>query len=178
MTKVVYIQNFDSGLKEIHEFIKLRKVRGVLALIGESPSGKTTLVKKYLAINNLTDATYLNVNDFIMTKLNKRQDYKALELDDRRGFLNRNKKIIEKMLSNKFYDHFKNYNLLILDSIELALKYQINLAAIAYEPASGGNTCIICVPGSITGDKIFFLNDPGVISYHHCDKIIQIQRSS
>lgn len=177
MYKVVTVSDLESGLKEIDSFVELPKVRGVLAVIGESPSGKTTLVKRYLTSHDLPqDKYYLNVNDFIVASLKQRQDYKALELDDRRGFLERNRRIIERTLSEKLNDHFKNNNILVLDSIELLFKYEVNLAALAYEPASGDKTCIICIPGSISGEKIYFMGKPGIISYHHCDKIIQIKR--
>ncbi|MHA1605658.1 MAG: hypothetical protein ACTSWF_13540 [Candidatus Freyarchaeota archaeon] len=176
MYKVTTVNNLESALKEIDDFVKLSKVRGVLAIVGESPSGKTTLVKQYLARRDLPeDKYYLNVNHFVITKLKQRQDYKALELDDKRGFLERNRKIIEKILSEKLKEHFKNNDLLILDSIELLFKYEINLASLAYEPASGGKTCILCVPGSVSGDKIYFMSKPGIISFYHCDKIIQIE---
>lgn len=175
--KVVTVSDLESGLKEIDSFVDLPKVRGVLAVVGESPSGKTTLVKQYLRSRDLSeDGHYLNVNDFIMTTLKHRQDYKALELDDRRSFLERNRRIIEKTLSEKLYNHFHDNRILVLDSIELLLKYEVNLAALAYDPASGGKTCIICVPGSVSGEKIYFMGKPGIISYHHCDKIIQIER--
>jgi ABC-type glutathione transport system ATPase component len=175
--KVVTVADPESGLKEIDSFVELSKVRGVLAIVGESSSGKTTLVKRYLRSRGLSeDRHYLNVNDFIMTKLKQRQDYKALELDDRRGFLERNKRIIERALSEKLYDHFQDNKILVLDSIELLFKYEVNLAALTYEPASGGRTCIICIPGSISGEKIYFMGKPAIISYHHCDKIIQIER--
>jgi len=177
MYKVVTVSDLESGLKEIDSFVELPKVRGVLAVVGESPSGKTTLVKKYLKDRGLSeDGHYLNVNDFIMSTLTHRQDYKALELDDRRGFLERNRRIIERILSEKLYDHFHDNRILVLDSIELLFKYEVNLAALAYEPASGGKTCVICVPGSVSGEKIYFMGNPGVISYHHCDKIIKIER--
>jgi len=177
MYKVVTVGDLESGLKEIDSFAELPKVRGVLVVVGESPSGKTTLVKRFLKSRGLPeDGHYLNVNDFIMTTLKQRQDYKALELDDRRGFLERNRRIIERTLSEKLYDHFQDNRILVLDSIELLLKYEVNLASLAYEPASGGKTCIICVPGSVSGEKIYFMGKPGIISYHHCDKIIQIER--
>jgi len=178
MYKVVTVSNLESGLKEIDGFVKLPKVRGVLAVVGESPSGKTALVKRYLTSHDLPEDKYcVNVNDFIMTTLEQRQDYKALEMADRGGFgLERNRRIIEKILSKRLYDHFRDNKLLILDSIELLFKYGVNLAALAYEPASGGKTCIVCVPGSISGEKIYFMGKPGIISYHHCDKIIQIER--
>jgi len=177
MYKVVKVNDLESGLKEIDSFVELPKVRGILAIVGESPSGKTTLVKRFLKSRNLSeDKHYMNVNDFIMNTLKKRQDYKSLKLDDRRGFLERNRRIIETMLSEKFYEHFQNKRILVLDSIELLSKYEVNLAALAYEPASGGKTCIICVPGSVSGEKIYFMGKLGIISYHHCDKIIQIER--
>lgn len=177
MYKVVTVSNLESGIKEIDNFVKLSKVRGVLAVIGESPSGKTKLVKQYLTSRGLPeDKYYLNVNDFIMTELKQRQDYNALELDDKRGFLERNRRIIERTLSKKFNEHFKNNDLLVLDAIELLFKYEVNLASLAYEPASGGKTCIICVPGSVSGEKIYFMGKPGIISYYHCDKIIHIER--
>jgi len=177
MAKIITVSNRESGLKEIDDFEKLRKVRGVLAIVGESPSGKTTLVKEYLKRHGLSEAEYyLNVNEFIMKTFEQRQDYKALELDDRRGFLNRNQKLMEKTLSQKLSDHFKNKNLLVLDSIELLYKYEVNLTNLSYDPASGGKTCIICIPGSVLGEKIYFMEKPGIISYYHCDKIIQIER--
>jgi len=177
MYKVVTVNDLESGLKEIDSFVELPKVRGVLAVVGESPSGKTTLVKRYLTSRGLPeDGHYLNVDDFIMTTLKQRKDYKALELDDKRGFLERNRRIIERILSEKLYDHFQDNKILVLDSLELLSKYEVNLAALAYEPASGGKTCIICVPGSVSGEKIYFMGKPGIISYHHCDKIIQIER--
>lgn len=177
MYKVVNVNDLESGLKEIDSFVELPKVRGVLAVVGESRSGKTTLVKRFLESRSLSeDKHYMNVNDFIMTTLEKRQDFEALELDDKRGFLERNRRIIEKMLSEKLNDHFKDNNILVLDSIELLFKYKVNLATLAYEPASGGKTCIICVPGSVSGEKIYFMGKPGIISYYHCDKIIQIER--
>jgi ABC-type glutathione transport system ATPase component len=177
MAKITTISNLDSGLKEINDFEKLRKVRGVLAIVGESPSGKTTLVRNYLERRGLSESEYyLNVNDFIMNTLELRKDYKALELDDRRGFLDSNRSLIEKTLSQKLNEHFKSKNLLVLDSIELLYKYEINLANLAYDPASGGMTCIICIPGSVSGEKIYFMEKPGIISYHHCDGIIQIER--
>lgn len=176
MAKIITISNLDSGLKEIDDFKSLMKVRGVLALVGESPSGKTTLVKEYLKRHGLSEAEYyLNLNEFIMKTLELMKDYKALQLDDRRGFLDRNRKLIEETLSQKLSDHFKSKNLLVLDSIELLYKYEINLANLAYDPASGGNTCIICIPGSVSGYKIYFMGKPGIISYHHCDRIIQIE---
>ena len=177
MYKVVTVGDLESGFKEIDSFVDLPKVRGVLAVVGESQSGKTTLVKRYLRSRDLPeDGHYLNVNDFIMTKLQQRKDYKALELDDRRIFLEKNRRIIERILSEKFYDHFQENKILVLDSIELLSKYEVDLASLAYEPASGGRTCIICVPGSVSGEKIYFMGKPGIISYHHCDKIIQIER--
>ena len=177
MYKVVKVTDFESGLKEIDSFVVLPKVRGVLVVIGESPSGKTTSVKQYLTSRGLPeDKHYLNVSDFIMIELKQRQDYKALELDDKRGFLERNRRIIERTLSKKLNEHFKNNDLLVLDAIELLLKYEVNLASLAYEPASGGKTCIICVPGSVSGEKIYFMGKPGIISYYHCDKIIHIER--
>lgn len=177
MAKIITVSNLDSGLKEINEFENLMKVRGVLAIVGESPSGKTTLVKEYLKRRGLSESEYyLNVNDFIMKTLEHMKDYKALELDDRRGFLDSNRDLIEKTLSQKFSDHFKRKKLLVLDSIELLYKYEINLTNIAYDPASSGKTCIICIPGSISGEKIYFMGKPGIISYHHCDMIIQIER--
>ena len=177
MYKLVNVNDLESGLKEIDSFVELPKVRGVLAVVGESRSGKTALVKRFLESRGLSeDKHYMNVNDFIMTSLKKRQDYNALELDDRRGFLERNRRIIEKTLSEKFYEHFQDNRILVLDSIELLSKYEVNLATLAFEPASGGKTCIICVPGSVSGEKIYFMGKPGIISYHHCDKIIQIER--
>ena len=177
MYKVVNVNDLESGLREIDNFVELPKVRGILAVVGESPSGKTTLVKRFLESRGLSeDRYYMNVNDFIMIMLKKRQDYKALELDDRRGFLERNRRIIEKTLSEKLYEHFENNKILVLDSIELLSKYEVNLATLAFEPASGGKTCIICVPGSVSGEKIYFMGEPGIISYYHCDKIIQIER--
>ena len=177
MYKVVNVTDLESGLKEIDSFVELPKVRGVLAVVGESPSGKTELMKRFLKSRGLSeDKHYMNVNHLIMTSLTKRQDYKALELDDRRGFLERNRRIIEKTLSEKLHKHFQDNKILVLDSIELLSKYEINLASLAFEPASGGKTCIICVPGSVSGEKIYFMGKPGIISYHHCDKIIQIER--
>lgn len=177
MYKVVRVADLESGLKEIESFIDLQKVRGVLAVVGESPSGKTTLMKRFLRNRGLSeDEYYINLNDFIMTALKKRQDFEALELDDRRSFLQRNRRIIEKMISEKLRDHFENKGLLVLDSIELLFKYGINLSALAFEPSSGGKTCIMCVPGSVSGDKIYFMGKPGIIGYHHCDRIIQIER--
>ena len=175
--KITAIKDIDSGLKEIEEFVELPRARGILAIVGESPSGKTTLVKQYLKMKGLPENEYyLNVNDFVVSSLKQRKDYKALELDDRRGFIDRNKRIIEKMLSKKLYRHFKDHKILVLDSIELLFKYEVNLAALAYEPASGGRTCIICIPGSVSGDKIYFMGKLGIISYHHCDKIIRVER--
>ncbi len=177
MVKIITISNLDSGLKEIDDFESLMKVRGVLAIVGESPSGKTTLVKEYLKRQGLSESEYyLNVNDFIMKTLEHMKDYKALELDDRRGFPDSNRKLIEEILSQKLSDHFKSKKLLVLDSIELLYKYEVNLANLAYDPASGGITCILCIPGSVSGKKIYFMGKPGIISYHHCDRIIQIER--
>lgn len=177
MYKVVNVNDLDSGLKEIDNFVELPRVRGVLAVVGESPSGKTILVKRFLESRSLSeDKHYVNVNDLITAKLKERQDYEALELDDRRGFLERNRRIIEKTISEKLYEHFQDNAILVLDSIELLSKYEINLAALAFEPASGGKTCIICVPGSVSGQKIYLMGKPGIISYHHCDRIIQIER--
>jgi len=39
MAKITTVSNLDSGLKEIDDFENLMKVRGVLAIVGESPSG-------------------------------------------------------------------------------------------------------------------------------------------
>ena len=177
MGKITTINNIDSGLKEINDFESLMKARGVLAIVGESPSGKTTLVRSYLKRRGLPeDEYYLNVNDFLMKSLELRKDYDALELDDRRGFLDRNRKLIEEVLSQRLSDHFESKSLLVLDSIELLYKYEVNLANLAYDPASGDKTCIICIPGSVSGEKIYFMGKPGIISYHHCDRIIQIKR--
>ena len=70
MYKVVNVNDLESGLKEIDNFVELPKVRGILAVVGESPSGKTTLVKRFLESRGLSeDRYYMNVNDFIMIML-------------------------------------------------------------------------------------------------------------
>lgn len=175
MYKVVTLNDDEKAIKEIDSFVKLRKARGVLTIVGKSPCGKSTLVKRYLATRKLSeDNFYLNVNDFILTSLKERQDYKSIEIDDRRNFLETNRRVIINILSEKLLNHFLENNIIILDSIELLFKYEIDLASLAFEPASGGKSCIICVPGSVSGKKIYFMGKPGIISYHHSDRIITI----
>jgi GTPase SAR1 family protein len=124
--------------------------RGTVCLVGDFQSGKTTLVKYFLSRKfEDTDKYYLNVNMFLLERLRKEED----DLPILGTMQAKTRIIMEVALEDEIEKHFAEYDLLVLDAIEIIYPYRLNLASVVSRHTRDGKVCIICVPEN---DKFVF----------------------
>lgn len=117
--------------------------RGAICLVGDFQSGKTTLVKHFLARKfNDPDKYYLNVNMHLLEHLRKKGD----DLSILTTMKARARLIMEVALEDTIERHFAERDLLVLDAIEMLYPYNLNLVSLASRHTRDGKICIICVP--------------------------------
>jgi len=125
--------------------------RGAICLVGDFQSGKTTLVKHFLAQKfSDPDKSYLNVNMHLLERLRKEGD----DLSILTTMKARARLIMEVALEDTIEQHFSEYDLLVLDAIEMLYPYNLNLVSLVSRHTRDGKICIICVPenGKFTFD--------------------------
>ena len=117
--------------------------RGTICLIGDFQSGKTTLVKYFLAQKfDKPDEYYLNINMHLLERLRKEGDDLAI-LTTMKA---KTRLIMEVALEETVEQHFAEHDLLVLDAIEILYPYRLNLVSLVSRHTRDGKICIICVP--------------------------------
>jgi GTPase SAR1 family protein len=131
-----------SAYEILQEKIDLDTSNGTICLVGDFLSGKTTLVKQFLEdrFENPEDY-YLNVNLYLLKQLKKEEELSNLVLTKAKARL-----IMQVTLEEAIRKHFEEYDLLVLDAIEIIYPYNLNLITITNKYARSGKICIICVP--------------------------------
>ncbi|HIE29315.1 TPA: hypothetical protein EYP66_18750 [Candidatus Poribacteria bacterium] len=122
--------------------VDLGSASGTICLVGDFLSGKTALVKQFLAdrFDNPEDY-YLNVNLYLLEQLKREEELSNLVLTKAKARL-----IMQVTLEEAIQKHFETYDLLVLDAIEIIYPYNLNLITITSKHARDGKICIICVP--------------------------------
>lgn len=117
--------------------------RGAICLIGDFQSGKTTLVKYFLAQKfDKPEEYYLNINMLLLERLRKEGDDLAI-LTNMKA---KTRLIMEVTLEETVERHFAERDLLALDAIEILYPYRLNLVSLVSRYTRDGKICIICVP--------------------------------
>ncbi len=134
--------------------------RGTICLVGDFQSGKTTIVRHFLAnrFQNY-EKYYLNVNLFLLDKLKQGKiDFSIMSRIKAKTRL-----IMSVALQDAIENHFAKEHLLVLDAIEILYPYNLDLVSLVSKYARDGKVCIICVPEN---DKFVFN-----FSWENCDII-------
>ena len=117
-------------------------LKGTICLIGGFLSGKTSLIKRYLADRfGQTDDCYLNVNLYLLEQLKKSGSLSTLALTKAKT-----RSMMQESLETTIGEHFERHDILVLDAIEIIYPYNLNLASITDKCTRDGKICIICVP--------------------------------
>ena len=115
---------------------------GTICLVGDFLSGKTVLIQQFLADRYEHPAEHrLNVNLYLLKQLKQEDDLSALALTKAKARL-----IMQVTLEEAIQRHFAQYDLLVLDAIEIVYPYGLNLTSMTNKYARDGKVCIICVP--------------------------------
>ncbi len=140
--------------------------RGTICLMGDFQSGKTTLVRHFLAQKfDDPDEYYLNVNMYLLERLRKEGDDLAILTT----MMAKARLIMEVALEEAIEQHFAERDLLVLDAIEMLFPYHLNLVSPVSKHTRDGKICIICVP-----EKEKFAFD---FSWGNCE-IIRLENES
>ncbi len=139
-------------------------LKGTICLVGDFLSGKTVLIKRFLA-DRYAETTpsgypldapvgrpyrdnpmwlpnyYLNVNLYLLEQLKKRGSLSAFALTKAKT-----RSMMQAILEEAIGEHFKRHDILVLDAIEIIYPYNLNLVSITDKFARDGKICIICVP--------------------------------
>lgn len=117
--------------------------RGTICLMGDFQSGKTTLVKYFLAQKfDNPNKYYLNVNMLLLDRLRREGD----DLVILTTMKAKTRLIMEVALEEAIEEHFVEHDLLVLDAIESIYPYRLNLISMVSRHTRDGKICIICVP--------------------------------
>ncbi|MFC1718132.1 hypothetical protein ACFL6S_31040 [Candidatus Poribacteria bacterium] len=117
--------------------------RGTICLMGDFQSGKTTLVRHFLAQKfDNPDEYYLNVNIYLLERLRKEGD----DLSMLTAMKAKTRLIMQVALEEAVEQHFAERDLLVLDTIEILYPYRLNLVSLVSRHTRDGKICIICVP--------------------------------
>ena len=117
--------------------------RGTICLMGDFQSGKTTLVRHFLAQKfDNPDEYYLNVNMYLLERLRKEGD----DLSMLTTMKAKTRLIMQVALEEVIEQHFAERDLLALDAVEILYPYRLNLVSLASRHTRDGKICIICVP--------------------------------
>jgi len=117
--------------------------RGTICLVGDFQSGKTTLVKYFLSQRfDDPDKYYLNVNLYLLEYLRKEKDDQIIMS----AMKARTRLMMEVALDKAMEQHFKQYDLLVMDAIEIIYPYNLNLVSLVSRHTRDGKVCIICAP--------------------------------
>ena len=117
--------------------------RGTICLMGDFQSGKTTLVKHFLAQKfSDPDKYYLNVNMHLLERLRKEGEDPAI-LTTMKA---KTRLVMEVALEEAIEQCFAERDLLALDAIEILYPYRLNLVSLVSRHTRDGKICIICVP--------------------------------
>ena len=140
--------------------------RGTICLVGDFQTGKTTLVRHFLA-RKFDDPGkhYLNVNLYLLERLRKEED----DLPVLGTMQAKTRLIMEVALEDAIEQRLADHDLLVLDSIEILYPYRLNLASLVSRYTRDGKICIICVPEN---DKFVF-----DFSWSNCE-IIKLEGKS
>lgn len=124
--------------------------RGTICLVGNFQSGKTTLIKHFL-INKFgnIDKYYISLNKYLLERLLS----EGTDLSILSKIKAKTRLIMEVALDDLLEKHFAQYNLLVLDAIEIIFPYNLNLVSLVNKHTMDGKICIICVPEN---DKFSF----------------------
>lgn len=139
--------NQKNACKELIAEIKNARIKqGLIYLIGEFGSGKTTLIKYYLDKNfDNPEDYYIPINERLIEYLKNNENYEVLHL-----LRDTTKNLMIDYLKNILSEHFKKHSLLFLDNIELLLEYNVNLNSIIGGTAIDGKVCIVSLPKELS----------------------------
>jgi len=117
-------------------------LKGTICLIGDFLSGKTELIKRFLADRfGRSDDYHLNVNLYLLEQLKKRGSLSTLALTKAKT-----RSMMQELLEEAICEHFENHDILVLDAIEIIFPYNLNLVAITDKCSRDWKICVICVP--------------------------------
>jgi len=138
----------NDAYSALQERLDKGALKGTICLIGDFLSGKTNLIKRFLADRFRGDypetpfpPCYLNLNLYLLEQLKKRGSFSTHALTKAKT-----RSMMQAILEEAIGKHFEKHDILVLDAIEIIYPYNLNLVSITDKFARDGKICIICVP--------------------------------
>ncbi|MBN1352440.1 hypothetical protein JXJ21_23785 [candidate division KSB1 bacterium] len=130
--------------------------RGIIILKGPFQAGKSLVLNRYLEWHHLNkNEVLINVNLYLLERLKKDHADSKPQLSSLAKLKSRARNLFSKYLNECFELHFQHHDLLVLDAVEIAFKYDINLVRLVYPYSRDGNITLISMPDDETGGFSF-----------------------
>lgn len=134
-------------LEEIEEAQNESLRRGVILLRGPFQSGKTSILKRYLERNRLSKEEYLlDVNTYLLKCLMNDSSQIGPNISVLVKLKSKICRLFKQYLEQFLTEHFSEHTLLLIDSVELLFKYEVNLIQLVYRFCQNGKIAIISMP--------------------------------
>lgn len=128
--------------------------------------GPCQFIKDFIGEITLDPGCYINLNRLLIDSL--KDDWEMNIWYDRQNQTSEITRRFKKTIGQHIESHYQNHDALIYDHVELLYKYHVDLPALAATKAIGGKSCLICLPGELIDDRVYFFDKLGIFNSRYC----------